>query len=213
MAWNKSEIQGLTERELFKRLTCGADRILELGQFDDAAVVPTGGADHLVISTDFIRGPQFDLAQAGYLSFADLAHYLVAANASDIAAMGVRPVGFLDIFRYPPGTARKVQEEFIVGLRDAARRYSVTIMGGDSGGYTSFVLGGTCFGFASKDHILRRSAARVGQLICVTGQPGRCRAAQLALLQGLVTSFDLDLVESLLAAWRRPAPPLELGTW
>lgn len=203
----------LTEREIFALLTEGANSVLSREHFDDAAVVSTGGAGHLVIASDFIRGPQFNLAEAGKLDFRDLAHYLVAANASDISAMGVRPVGFLDVFRYPIGTPAHIQRLFFDGLAEATRAYGVELVGGDSGGYREFVLSGTCFGFATIERLLRRDAARPGQLLCVSGLTGRCRAAQMAYLETSQTPVDSAIAEKLLSSWRRPDPPLDFGAW
>ena len=204
----------LTEKEIFKLLTAGESPLVKGSDFDDAATVKLPDGGQLVIASDFIRGPQFNLAEAGHLSFTDLAHYLVAANASDISAMGVRPCGFLDVFRYPPGTAAEIQQEFFHGLKSAAQHYEVEIVGGDSGGYSTFVLSGTCFGFAAANQpVLRRSGAKTGDLVCLVGNPGRCRAAQLAALSLPTGTVDSKIIDELLIGWRRPSPPIEFGSW
>ncbi|WP_305988080.1 thiamine-monophosphate kinase [Roseibium sp. MMSF_3544] len=208
-----SRLLGLTEREIFSLITTGDKPLLERKYFDDAAVIPTQNSGSLVIASDFIRGPHFNLAEAGHLSFFDLAHYLVAANVSDIAAMGVKPFGLLDIFRYPKDTPAHIKEEFFAGLADAAKRFDVRIVGGDTGGYVSFVISATCFGFAQGGRILKRNAAAPGQILCLAGSAGRCRAAQKALLGVGSRPVSSDIAERLLGSWRRPSPPIDFSVW
>lgn len=205
----------LPEAEIFRYLLDGRnnDGLLQSGFFDDSAVVPIGDGWSLAISTDFIRGTQFNVAAAGYVTLYDLAYYLIAANASDVAAMGVKPSGFLDVFRYPKSATAHDQKQFFDSLRDAAVHYGVTVVGGDSGSYDEYVLAGTCFGFSKSQSLLYRGNLRPGQQLCVTGNFGRCRAAQVALLETGPDAFTKGEIETLINGWKRPNPPLQLGPW
>jgi thiamine-monophosphate kinase len=78
------------------RLTIGADRK------DDCAAYDIYNPVTLVVGTDYVRGPKFALYELGLLSDFDIGYYVVAANVSDIAAMGARPA------RYPH--SRKIPE-------------------------------------------------------------------------------------------------------
>lgn len=200
----------LNEKDIFKNIL--NKNIIELKNFDDAAIVDCGNGK-LIISTDFIRGPHFNIFEAGYLSFYDLAHYLIAANASDVASMGVTPSGFLNIFRYPLSTSKEIQESFFDGINDASKFYNLKTVGGDSGSYAEYVLGGTCFGFTSEENFLRRNNAKDGDLIYVTSGVGMCRAAQIGLLEIGEENFSANEIDDLLMSWKKPLPPLTLGPW
>src|SRR6266498_4646094 len=76
-------------------LSTGADAM------DDCAVYDIGGPLSLVVGSDYVRGPKFILYEMGFLSEFDIGYYLVAANVSDIAAMGATPIGVLTVVRYP----------------------------------------------------------------------------------------------------------------
>lgn len=74
--------------------------LVGLSALDDCAVIElTGGLD-LVVGSDFVRGTEFHLFREGILSHRDLGWYLVAANLSDLAAMGATPVGIVVALRY-----------------------------------------------------------------------------------------------------------------
>lgn len=204
----------LTEENIFSLLLSdvGNRSLLNQNNFDDAALIHVDETRYLVVSTDFIRGPQFNLAEKGYLSLYDLAHFLVAANTSDIASMGSRPTGFLDVFRYPEGVSSAEQEDFFSGLRSAVDFYGVELVGGDSGSYSEFVLSGTCLGFVNKSNILLRRNLKVGEHLCFAGKLGCARAAQVHFLKNfpnkdVIDPIDIDLINS----WKRPSPPLNVG--
>jgi thiamine-monophosphate kinase len=152
------------------------------------------------------------LAEKGYLSLYDLAHFLVAANVSDVASMGAKPKGFLDVFRYPQGIDKSEQEAFFSGLADAVNHYSVELVGGDSGSYKEYVLAGTCFGFIEKEKALFRKNLQVGDLLCFSGSIGGCRAAQVHFLKNHPNKvINTELDEELINFWRKPAPPISIG--
>jgi len=199
----------LSEKQIFSLLLADK-KLLDQRHFDDAALIHINDDLNLVISTDFIRGPLFSLAEKGLLSLYDLAHYLVAANVSDVAAMGAIPKGFLDVFRYPVNIDPKIQEDFFSGLSSAVSHYSVELVGGDSGSYKEYVLSGTCFGFIDKPKALLRKNLRAGELLCYSGNLGGARAALIHFLDKLPENKN-DLDEELLNFWRRPSPPLTVG--
>ncbi len=204
----------LNENQIFDLLLTGepvtGESLLDSDQFDDAALLNCSGT--LAVSTDFIRGPHFALAEKGFLSFFDFAHYLVAANVSDIAAMGARPQYFLDVFRYPIQTKSETQLEFFQGLRSALSEYEVKLIGGDSGTYTEFVISGTCIGQLEGPIALSRSNLVPEQLLCYSGSLGIARSAQVALLNDKVSmQLSNDEKNKLLLSWQKPNVPTKLG--
>lgn len=180
--------------------------------FDDCAVLRTDGSGYLVVGTDFIRGAEFYLYQLGVISDADLGRFLVAANLSDVAAMGAQPRYLTTNIRYPPGYSRKQFENLIGGIRDATENAQCTIIGGDIGGFSSLVLTATALGTTASPPLLR-SSARPGDRIFYVGPRGVAGAAVLyfrnrdRLPQRLPAAIEDELANS----WRFPAPQTEVG--
>ena len=89
--------------ELVKRLpaTAADGRLPSTGlsHLDDCAVIPISNNLDLVVGSDFVRGEGFHLFKLGQLSWKDVGYYVIAANASDLAAMGATPTGVLVVFR------------------------------------------------------------------------------------------------------------------
>ncbi len=143
-----------------------------LGIGDDAAVVrPSPGCD-LHLSTDMLlQGRHF---------FADhppdaLAHKIVAVNVSDMAAMGAKPRWML-LSAALPQLDEDWLQAFCGSLFTQAQRYGMSLVGGDTTrGSLCFSL--TVIGEAPQGQALRRSGARVGDDIWVSGRIGLAAAA------------------------------------
>ena len=103
-----------------------------------------------------------------------IGHRALAVNLSDIAAMGARPAWALLALTLP-----QVDEtwlaEFAAGLGGLARDHRVALVGGDTTAgplcVTVQVLGVVAAGGA-----LRRSGARAGDALFVSGTPGDAAA-------------------------------------
>ncbi|WP_404334844.1 thiamine-phosphate kinase [Sphingomonas sp. MMS12-HWE2-04] len=155
---------------------------------DDAAVIDFGG-EALVVTHDAIaEGVHY---RAGTDPF-DIAWKLVAVNLSDLAAKGAKPIGVLI------GAALIDRaERFVEGLRAILTDYGVPLLGGDTiklNGPASF--GCTAIGRATAQPVPRRSGARPGDALYVTGKIG---AAMLGFRAGDG------------AAYLRPRPRLAEG--
>jgi thiamine-monophosphate kinase len=180
---------------------------------DDAAIVPLDVSHALVIASDFIRGSGFTLFKLGRLRYFDLGFYLVAANLSDIAAMGVRPYGLTTVVRYNPSLTDEQFVEVFEGIRSAAIEHEVLVVGGDIGGYDCDVFAATAFGFADPGRVLTREGTQHGDLLCVTGRVGRAIAALVYFSKLLPAGLTLsELKENhLLHAWKRPQARIQEG--
>lgn len=155
---------------------------------DDAAVIEIGG-EALVLTHDAIaEGVHY---RAGTDPF-DIAWKLVAVNLSDLAAKGAEPIGVMI------GAALvEHAERFVEGLRAVLGEYQVPLLGGDTikpNGPASF--GCTAIGRATARPVPRRSGARPGDALYVTGWIG---AAMLGFRAGDG------------AAYLRPRPRLAEG--
>jgi thiamine-monophosphate kinase len=150
---------------------------------DDCAVIPVKDR-YLVASTDMLhRKTDFPDRmtewQIGWTS--------VAVTLSDIAAMGARPCFVLLAIGLDENTAIIPVLE---GARDCCERYGAELVGGDLDHHDELTLVSSGVGEVSRSHLVRRRGAEPGDLVCVTGIPGRAQAA----LEGH-HEFDLFLLE------------------
>jgi thiamine-monophosphate kinase len=172
---------------------------------DDTAVVSPGPSDRLLLAIDLVvEDVHVDLALA---SLADMGWKAVSVNASDIAAMGGRPLHVVVGVAAPPSTDLDAITD---GMVEACAAYGIALVGGDLTGGRNVVISvaitGTCDG---RPPVLR-SGARPGDVIWVTGPLG-ASAAGLALLQGpggLDSAGDTD---ARVAAYRRPVARVAEG--
>ncbi len=137
-----------------------------LGIGDDAAVLDDG----TVASTDvLVEGVHFDLART---SPRDVGHRAAAANLSDLAAMGARPVALLAAFGLPPGFEDAA--EIAAGMSE----HGVPIAGGDLSRAPVLIVSVTAIGRSERP--VRRSGGRSGDVLVVTGELGGQAAAGYA---------------------------------
>ena len=195
----------LGERGLIKRLrhripAPGPDVLLGIG--DDAAAVAWGG-DTLLLTTDtLLEGVHFRRSTA---TLREIGAKAIAVNVSDIAAMGGEPCYALLALALPPSLAVADVDELYAGLLEMAQQHGVALVGGDTctapGGV---VLSVTLVGRVAGEP-LRRSGARPGDAILVTGTLGAA-AAGLAVLERGPDSVPPAVAEAVVRSHRVPTP-------
>jgi len=124
-----------------------------------------------LITTDaLVEGVHF---QRKGLSFFALGQKALAANISDIAAMGGWPTHALVTVGLPPTMNVKAVDDLYRGLNSLARKNRIDIVGGDTvASPKALVISITLLGEVEKNKLILRSTAKVGDLICVTGKFG-----------------------------------------
>lgn len=205
-----------------------------LGIGDDCAVLPfdrltaSRRSGELLVSTDLLtEGVHFLLdditpRQLGWKS--------LAVNISDIAAMGGTPKAFFLSIAIPasvphlasapadgfPSGAGRCDEAwfdaFIYGLKSIADRFGVELLGGDtSRSVGPLTINVTILGTCAKGKSVKRSAARPGDLICVSGCLGDS-AAGLRLIQERRSGLQGNAIaEELIRRHYEPQPRVSLG--
>jgi len=179
-----------------------------LGIGDDCAALSLSGSDSLLWTMDtLVEGVHFDLS---YTTLTQLGWKALTVNLSDIAAMGGEPGPALLSLGWPPERDPALALELADGLVQAAREYGTSIIGGDTvaspGGLTITL---TLTGRVRTSRMLRRTGAKVGDLIFVTGDLGEA-AAGLEVLRNRPT-LDPELEAALVAAHLQPRPRLAAG--
>lgn len=180
---------------------------------DDCAVVKWGGDVDLIIGSDFVRGEGFLLFEMGLLTRAQIGYYLIGANASDLAAMGARPLGCTVVYRYDDQTTDQQFTEVMSGVTQACREMKMPLLGGDTGSYATPVLAATAFGQCPSGRALLRSAGMPGDLVFLTGNVGTAGAAYryFSVFRSGQRPLSPEQESQLLAPWRRVEPAIQQG--
>ena len=186
---------------------------------DAAAVAPTPGMSTLLTTDTFVEGVDFDV---GFSSWRQIGWKCMAANFSDIAAMGGVPRHALTTLCLPGHRSMDDVEAVYAGFHDLAGHagHPVSIIGGDlSSTDGPTVISITLIGEAAEGHITRRSGARAGDILCVTGHLGASEAG-LHLLRSARERQDAkqpgselstDRFEGVLRRHRTPVPRVREG--
>jgi thiamine-monophosphate kinase len=159
-----------------RRRTPAADRVL-LGPGDDtAAVAWSSGAPCLITTDMLLEGSCFLLTGGTPLCPAatprQVGRKAMSVNLSDIAAMAGHPVAAV-VSVGLPRAGRALAEELYAGLREVADAFATPIVGGDTNSWDGpLVLSVTLFGEPGPGGIIRRSGAKVGDVLMVTGPLG-----------------------------------------
>lgn len=183
---------------------------LILGIGDDAAVWRPSRSNLSVITTDaLVEDVHFTLSA---MTPRDIGWRALAANLSDIAAMGARPVlatialGVND--RSNAGWIRELYE----GLANLARRSGCALAGGDITRSPAITIAITIVGEVRPSNLKRRAGARPGDVIALTGPLGASHAG-LRLLSARPDLAAQDRFAGVLRAFRTPTPCLAQGRW
>lgn len=169
-------------RDIVAGLPAG-ERVI-VGPGDDAAVLrPREGFD-LVVTTDaFVEGVHW---REGLLPPEGVGRRLAAANLSDIAAMGARPLWAVIACAAPAAADAAVLRAIEHACAAAFAAEGAAVVGGNltsTSGPASFTV--TLIGEVARDRAWRRAGARPGDVLAVTGSPGRTAAVlALALREG-----------------------------
>jgi len=180
-----------------------------VGVGDDVAVLRTDGEHYLLATCDIqVEGVHFLREAIGPYR---LGRKAAAINLSDIAAMGGVPTYLLVSLAMPPETEASFIDELYRGLQDEVSAAGADIVGGNMASLPDrFMIDIFLLGWVEPGHLLLRSGAQVGDMICVTGVLGDS-AAGLALLSNPQAEVDPGAREQLLAAHLTPTPRLLEG--
>jgi thiamine-monophosphate kinase len=175
---------------------------------DDAAIVaPTPSRDWVLSCDAFLEGVHF-LARTdppdsvGYKS-------LVRAT-SDLAAMGAVPRFFLLTLALPERRTGKWFDRFLEGMGRAARLLGIQLAGGDTTRNPKVSISITVIGDIAAGKAVKRSGARPGDLIYVTGRLGGAALGLELIHRGRGRGRR---VQELLEPHYYPRIRLKLGAW
>ncbi|MFB2938432.1 thiamine-phosphate kinase [Aerosakkonemataceae cyanobacterium BLCC-F154] len=176
---------------------------------DDAAVMQTLPEQSLIVTTDvLVEGVHFSDRTT---SPEDAGWRAAAANLSDLAAMGATPLGITVGLAINGDTAVSWVEKLYQGMNDCLQVYHTPIVGGDVVRSPINTISITAFGQANPNCIIRRTNARPGYAIVVTGIHGAAKAGlELLLNPELGKNLSDSEKNTLIKAHQRPKPRLDI---
>jgi thiamine-monophosphate kinase len=178
---------------------------------DDAAVLNTCAQQQLVVSTDVLvenvhfsdrTTPPFFV---GWRS--------VAANLSDLAAMGGSPLGITVGLSLRGDLAVDWVEKLYEGMRQCLDTYGGVILGGDLCRSSVVTISITILGQVAADRVIRRNVAQPGDVIVITGFHGLSRGGlELLSHPELASKLTQKAQQILKLAHQKPKPRLDIIT-
>jgi thiamine-monophosphate kinase len=179
-----------------------------LGLTDDAAILrPAEGAELVVTTDTIVAGVHYIGDEPPGL----VAQKLLRVNLSDLAAKGARPVAYTLNIALPPELEDAWLERFCAGLAADQQRFGIALAGGDSVATPGPVtLTITAFGEIAAGGMLRRSGARPGDRIYVSGTIGD-GALGLKVLRGRLAGIAASQRDALVERYRLPQPRVACG--
>ena len=176
-----------------------------LGVGDDCALIDVTNGMDLAVSVDtMVSGTHF---------FPDvdpenLGHKALAVNLSDIAAMGGLPYWAMLALTLPH-VDHAWLASFAKGFFDLAQEYNVSLVGGDTTRGHTLVLTITIMGEVPAGAALKRSGAKVGNDVWVSGNVGDAALA-VAHRYGKIVLGEADYREAVMRLYE-PTPRVALG--
>jgi thiamine-monophosphate kinase len=170
MSEERTEISALGEFGLIDHLTKNnetknASTILSVG--DDAAVIDHFGKQTVITTDMLIEGIHFDLM---YNPLKHLGYKAVIVNISDVYAMNATPTHITLSIAFSNRFSLEALDEFYEGVYAACDKYNVDLVGGDTtSSQKGFIISITAVGEVAPDKYVKRSTAKKGDLLCVSG--------------------------------------------
>ncbi len=197
-------LSGISEKSVKSETESGRKLILGIG--DDTAAWKGDSSVQLATADLLIEDVHFTL---DIISWEELGWRAMAANLSDIAAMGGQPRYALVSIALPGNTEVEDVEALYKGMTELSGKFGTAIVGGDVSSAPQLFINITIFGNATDEGILTRSAAKSGDKVAVTGYLG-ASAAGLEILKNR-TDIDSKSASELKQAFLKPNPRVAEG--
>ena len=215
----RTEISHMGKVALIERLTADMEMknaTTMAGIGDDCAVMKGDGNRLTLVTTQtLVEGVNFDMM---YTPLKHLGYKAVTVAISNIAAMNGTPRQVLVSVAVSNRYSVEALDELYAGLRLCCERYSVDLVGGETGtSRAGMVLTVTAVGEVLAESITYRRGAKLHDLVCCSGDLGSAYAGLLVLEREKVTyqadpNFQPDLAgyDYVLERFLKPEPRIDI---
>ncbi len=174
---------------------------MKKGIGDDAAVFRQPYLDTVTAVDTFVENIHFSRET---MSPFHVGYRLLAANISDMAAMGALPAYYMISIVVPAHWSEEELQDIYKGMQKIASSYNMDLIGGDTVSGKELVISVTIIGFVEQNKARYRSAMQENDILFVTGTLGDASAGlKLLLDQNKEITKDNDY---LINRHRMPAP-------
>jgi len=177
-----------------------------IGIGDDTAAWRSDASIQLATIDSMVQGVHFSLE---ITTWKELGWKSLAINLSDIAAMGGVPRYALVALALPENAEVDDVAGLYEGMIELARQFRVAIIGGNVSRSPVVSVTITVLGGSLNNEILKRSTAKPGDTIAITGYPGSAAAGLEMLTKKL--QFGAESATYLRSAFVRPKPRITEG--
>ncbi len=154
---------------------------VRIGPGDDCALLQSSGRSFLLSTDMMVEGVHF---RRKWTDLESLGVKAIRTNLSDIAAMGGIPRFLVIALAAPPSIKTAEIDRLFRGMRRAAREAGAAIVGGNLSRAKGLVISVAVTGEPFHGRVHRRSGAKVGDRIYVTGTLGDAALGLAALKKG-----------------------------
>lgn len=213
---NLKELNLISEIEEISRITQGFNKNLLIKSIgDDAAIFKD--KNNILISADSItENVHFRLK---YYSFKMIGAKSLLINLSDIAAMGGVPRFFILSLLIPDYISEDNIKQTIKGIIDVAKKYKVTLIGGNISRGGEFSVSITIIGDYTKNNVVKRHFAKPCDFIFISGNLGNSwlsfyLSENKKLIEEKYKDLDVSnkkFIANFVKKFILPVPKIELG--
>lgn len=177
---------------------------------DDCAIMPLDNKFEQVVTTDMLIEDIHFLREK--VSPFLIGYKSLAVNLSDIAAMGAQPTASFLSIAIPSDVEVEYLDRFMEGYKELSEKYNVPLLGGDTTQSPGKLTINVCvLGKIERGKARRRSSARPGDIICVTGPLGDSGGGLKIILENIDKTDD---AYHRLTQWHnQPEPAVKEGLW
>lgn len=173
---------------------------------DDAAVFREPYQDIVTAVDTFVENVHFSRET---MDSTHIGYRVLAANISDMAAMGATPKYYMISIVVPKGWSDQELQDIYQGMNNIAKQYQLDLIGGDTVSGDQLVISVTIIGSVAKGKARYRTEVKSGDVLFATGTLGDSAAGLSVLLNQSV--MDEKWRDYLIQRHRLPTPRVEFA--